>query len=478
MLNTSLKRDMAENRVLIVGLGKTGLSCARYLAKKGYSVAVTDSRVKPPELDTLSNEYPDIAVFTGGFDPDAFGVAEQIIISPGVSLDEPIISDAIKQGANVISDIELFSQYVNAPVIAITGSNGKSTVTTLLGEMVQRAGLTAKLGGNLGTPVLELLSDTLSDASPDNVKPDFYILELSSFQLETTYSLHPIASVVLNVSADHMDRYRDISHYLDVKKKIYQGEGAVVVNLDDPLVSSFSNDFSNNFSNEGSSENKKSDKNRKIICFTLNEPGDAVYGLRKVAGCNWLARGEENLISETDMKIKGKHNLANSLAALALAEAIGLPLEKTIPCLSDFRGLPHRMQWLGNYNHVDWYNDSKATNVGATVAAVGALTGKVVLIAGGEGKGADFSPLKKIVEQKAKAVVLLGQDAELIAHALGSNVKVVFVENMEEAVKSANELADEGDSVLLAPACASFDMYGGFEERGLDFMNIVTRLYD
>ncbi len=461
---------MSENRVLVVGLGKTGLSCARYLAKKGFLVTVTDSRVKPPELDSLKNEYPDITVFTGGFDPDAFNVVEKIIISPGVSLAEPIISEAIERGAEVIGDIELFSQYVNEPIVAITGSNGKSTVTTLLGEMIQRAGLYAKLGGNLGTPVLDLLSET----SSADIKPDFYILELSSFQLETTYSLNSVASVVLNITADHMDRYRDINHYTGVKKRIYQGSGVVVVNLDDPLVSSLSDDSGNLI------------KKRKKIGFTLNEPEDGAYGLREVAGCIWLARGERKLININDIKIKGRHNLANILAALALAEAIGLPLEKIITCLSDFVGLPHRMQWVGKYKNVDWYNDSKATNVGAAVASVDALADassnslskKVILVAGGEGKNADFLPLKKVVEKKVKAVILMGQDAGLIAQALGSNVKIVLVKNMEEAVTNACQQAEEGDSVLLAPACASFDMYSGYEERGLDFINNVRRFCD
>ncbi len=451
LLRQKIQNDMSETRILIVGLGKTGLSCARFLAKKGFSVAVTDSRVSPPGLEALSEECPDIAVFAGGFDAGAFNVAEQIIVSPGVSLEEPLIADAIARGEEVIGDIELFAQYVDAPVVAITGSNGKSTVTTLLGEMVKTSGLTAKVGGNLGTPALDLLDG--------GARPDFYVLELSSFQLETTHSLKPVASVVLNVSADHMDRYRDIQHYSNVKQRINHGDGAVVVNIDDPLASSVDRE------------------NRKVIGFSLKAPRDGVYGLYEEAGQLWLAKGDRKLIDTDELRIRGRHNFSNALAALALAELIGLPLEKTLPCLSVFTGLPHRMQWVGTYDGVDWYNDSKATNVGAAVASIESLPGKLVLIAGGEGKDANFSQLKVAVQNKAKAVVLMGQDAKKIAQVLGDTVKIVYANNMEEAVSMAGGLAHEGESVLLAPACASFDMYSGFEERGLDFMDTVKRLH-
>ncbi len=451
LVNQKIHNAMSETRILIVGLGKTGLSCAQFLARKGLSVAVTDSRVNPPGLEVLSEEYPDIAVFTGGFDSEVFDVAGKIIVSPGVSLEEPQVAQAIARGAYVIGDIELFSQYVDAPVVAITGSNGKSTVTTLLGEMVKACGLVVKLGGNLGTPVLDLL-----DHGP---VPDFYILELSSFQLETTYSLKPIASVVLNISADHMDRYRDIRHYSDVKQRINLGGGAVVVNLDDPLASSIAR------------------KNTKAIGFSLEEIRDEGYGLREEAGQLWLAKGSQNLIKTTDLKIRGRHNYSNALAALALAELMDLPLEKTLPCLSVFKGLPHRLQWVGSYNGVDWYNDSKATNVGAALASIDALHGKIVLIAGGEGKDADFSILKPLLQKKAKAVVLMGRDASKIAAALGDDTTIVYADNMEDAVKKSARLATEGESVLLAPACASFDMYSGFEERGLDFVNRVKENY-
>lgn len=445
-----IENNMSENRTLIVGLGKTGLSCARFLASRGHSVAVTDSRVNPPGLNALRSEFPDVAIFTGGFDENAFNAAGQIIISPGVSLDEPLVSEAMKAGTQVISDIELFSRYVTAPVVAITGSNGKSTVTTLLGEMVRHAGLVAKVGGNLGTPVLDLISD--------GAEPDFYILELSSFQLETTFSLNPAASVVLNVSADHMDRYHDINHYTDVKKKIRQGKGAVVVNLDDPLVASIT------------------DADRQVIAFSLNQQREDIYGLGTENNVDWLVKGTKKLIKANDLKIKGRHNLANALAALALAESIGLPLEKTLPCLSGFKGLPHRMQWVRKYNNVDWYNDSKATNVGAAIASINALPDKIVLIMGGEGKGADFTQLKSSIEKKAKAVVLMGKDAELISQALKGIVPLSEVKDMKQAVNAANKLSDGKGCVLLAPACASFDMYNGFEARGIDFMNVVREL--
>ena len=453
MLASQIVRDdMAEQKILIVGLGQTGLSCARYLVGKGYPVAVTDSRVNPPGLDVLSAEYPDVAIFAGGFDSSAFSTAKQIIVSPGVSLDEPLIAEAIQQGKSVIGDVELFAQNVAAPVVAITGSNGKSTVTTLLGEMVKAAGCAVRVGGNLGTPVLELLQDA------DGI--EFFIIELSSFQLETTHSLDSVASVVLNISADHMDRYRDLQHYINVKRRVTQGGGVVVVNKDDGYTSELN------------------EAGRNIIYFGLGEPADNEYGLRTVSGELWLARGEENIVKAAELKLHGLYNYSNVLAAFALSEAIGLSLHDVLPCVLDFPGLPHRMRWVASINEVSWYNDSKATNVGAAVAAIDSLTEEVVLIAGGEGKEADFSQMRDVVNKKVKAVILIGKDAQIIADALLGTTDISFAVDMEAAVRQAAEIAMPGDVVLLAPACASFDMYSGYEQRGLDFMTRIKALAD
>lgn len=442
--------DMAEERILIVGLGKTGLSCARFLARQGYPVAVTDSRLNPPELDALRDEFPDIAIFSGGFDENAFNAAKQIVVSPGVSLDEPLIARAIDDGKKVIGDIELFARNVTTPVVAITGSNGKSTVTTLFGEMAKTAGVKVSTGGNLGTPVLDLLAE--------NRGVELFVIELSSFQLETTYTLNPVASVVLNISADHMDRYRDIEHYAAVKRKIMQGDGVVVVNKDDVRAS------------------RIDDNSRKKRVFGLEEPNENEFGVREHAGESWIAKGSNNLVNVKDLKIHGRHNIANVLASLALADAIGIALEKTIPALKEFPGLPHRMQWVDKINDVSWYNDSKATNIGAAIAAIDSVPQQVVLIAGGEGKDADFSQMRDVIEKKVRAVVLMGRDAGLIANAIGDLVRVEYADDMESAVNMAASLSHTGDAVLLAPACASFDMYSGFEERGLDFMTRVKSL--
>ena len=452
LVSQIVQDDMAEQKILIVGLGKTGLSCARYLASKGYPVAVTDSRVNPPGLEVLSEEYPDIAIFSGGFERAAFSTAKQIIVSPGVSLDEPLIAAAIQEGKNVIGDVELFAQNVEAPVVAITGSNGKSTVTTLLGEMVEAAGYAVKVGGNLGTPVLDMLLD--------REKADFFIVELSSFQLETTHSLNSVASVVLNISADHMDRYRDLQHYINVKRRVTQGSGVVVVNKDDGYTSEL---------NEG---------DRNIISFGLSEPKDNEYGLRHISGELWLARGDKNIVKAGALKLHGMHNLSNVLAAFALSEAIGLDLDVVLPSVIDFPGLPHRMRWVANINGVSWYNDSKATNIGAAIAAIDSLVEDVILIAGGEGKAADFSQMRDVVNKKVKAMVLIGRDAKLIADALQGTTDIKFADDMEDAVRQAHETAKQGDVVLLAPACASFDMYSGYEQRGIDFMTKIKVLAD
>jgi UDP-N-acetylmuramoylalanine--D-glutamate ligase len=455
---------------VIVGLGKTGLSCARFLGERGVRVAVTDSRTHPPELERLQAELPGVELFLGGFNASALHSAERIVVSPGVTLKEPALDFARAAGVPVLGDIELFAHYTQAPVVAITGSNGKSTVTTLLGAMAKTAGLKVRVGGNLGTPALTLI---------EGHEPDLYVLELSSFQLESTFSLNAAAAVVLNVSPDHMDRYQSMTEYASAKARIYRGDGVMVVNADDPLVVAMA---------QGA---------RKQQRFTLQRPGAGEFGLITHGAREWLAQGcppqgvpprrgcspqgPDCLLPVDALRIPGRHNVANALAALCLGQALRLPLASMLEALSCFTGLPHRCEWVGEREGIRWYNDSKATNVGATIAALQGIMGPLVLIAGGDGKGADFSALRSALLKvarmgKARGVVLMGRDAPLLAAVLEGVVPLVHAGDMEEAVDEARKLAQPGDAVLLSPACASFDMYSGYEARGRAFIDAVTRM--
>jgi len=436
----------ASSHTLIVGLGKTGLSCARFLSAQGEICVVTDSRQLPPGLDELVAACPDMTVHTGGFRDEDFDTASRVVLSPGVALREPHVAKAASHGTEVLGDIELFARNVDAPVIAITGTNGKSTVTTLVSEMAAKAGRNVQVGGNLGMPALELLGKE---------ETDLYVLELSSFQLETTHSLNAVAAVVLNVTADHMDRYESIDEYCAAKAKVYSGDGVMVINRDDPYVTAMA-------SNANAS--------RKVIRFGLGEPAEGEFGLVTHDAEPWFVFGAEKLLPVSALKIPGRHNQANALAALALGYASGLEMDAMLTSLSEFTGLAHRSEWVAEHNGVRWFNDSKATNVGATLAALDGMPGPFILIAGGDGKGADFSELKRVMTAAIKAVVLIGRDAGNIRKAIEGSVVIHDAASMHDAVLRANELAEPGDSVLLSPACASFDMYNNYIERGEDFV--------
>ncbi|MDY6978756.1 MAG: UDP-N-acetylmuramoyl-L-alanine--D-glutamate ligase [Pseudomonadota bacterium] len=439
-------------KVLIVGLGKTGLSCAHFLSACDADVAITDSREEPPFLSRLQQELPEIAVFVGNFDELAFQRAEIIVVSPGISLREPLIVEARARGARIIGDIELFAWFVDVPVVAITGSNGKSTVTTLVGEMFHRSGIKAGVGGNIGTPALDLFRE-------DN---QVCVLELSSFQLETTESLDPVAAVILNISEDHLDRYDTLADYTAAKARVFYGSGALVVNADDERVMATAGLFA---------------AGRKLISFSLGIPETDHYGICLQQNKRWLCRGEQLLLGVDELKITGEHNLANALAALALGEAAGLALPAMLEALRDFAGLPHRCQWIREKAGVTWINDSKATNVGAAIAAIQGVPGeKLVVILGGQGKGQDFTALREVIARRARAVVLMGEDAPLLQQELADVVKIANADSMQEAVNKSAQLAQTGDTVLLSPACASFDMFNGFEQRGEVFAESVRSL--
>jgi len=434
---------------LVVGLGKTGLSVVRYLHAIGEPLVVVDSRDIPPGINVLKSEYSDVELHTGAFDVALFTAAHRIIVSPGVALSEPALLAARKNNIEIIGDIDLFSHEVNAPVIGITGSNGKSTVTTLLALMASRAGLKSVASGNIGLPVLDSLA----------VDAALYVLELSSFQLETLQNLPMKVAVVLNISADHLDRYDSLATYAMSKQAIYQNAEVLVLNKDDDAA------------------NKVSGLSGRQIKFTLGKPEQGEFGVcENENGKVNLCFGSQQLLAVDDLRLKGKHNLQNALAALALGYAADLPMDAMAAVLREFKGLAHRTQLVAQIEGVDWVNDSKATNVGAAVAAMLGLSGKHVLIAGGIAKGADFSDLTDVVKQHCRAVILLGQDADKIASVMPQGMTVKQVNDMRAAVLAAKELAQPGDNVLLAPACASFDMYDNFEHRGDVFIQSVEAL--
>ncbi len=441
--------SLQGTRTLIVGLGATGLSCARFLARRGIEVAVIDSREQPPALADMQRELPDVALFTGGFDAEVFGRAERILVSPGVSLQEPRLVEAQQRGIEIIGDIELFARTALAPVVAITGSNGKSTVTTLLGAMARQAGRNVRVGGNLGTPALDLIGEQ---------EPDLYVLELSSFQLETVQSLHCRAATVLNISPDHLDRYESVAAYARAKQRIFACADVQIVNRDDVAAAELASE------------------DVPVVGFGLGIPAAQDFGLLKTADGCWIAKGKERWMPVSAVRMPGRHNLANALAALALGDTLGFPREAMLQVLEEFQGLPHRTQWVAEVGGVRWFNDSKATNVGATVAAVRGFDEPLVLLAGGQGKGADFSGLAAGLDAHVKAVVLLGEAAEEIEIALQGKVATQRAFDMFDAVCQAAALAVPGDTVLLSPACASFDMFEDYQQRGEAFMQAVREL--
>ena len=444
-------QSISQQTQVVVGLGKSGLSLVRFLARQGQRFAVADSRENPPELSALQRDYPRVDVHCGPLSVELLSAAQVLYVSPGLALSTPAIQAAISSGVTVSGDIDLFAQHARAPIVAIPGSNAKSTVTTLVGDMFTAAGLNVAIGGNLGTPALDLLDDAI----------DVYVMELSSFQLETTSHLQARVAVCLNISEDHMDRYENVAGYIAAKQRVFNNAQAVVINRDDIA----------------SQPQKKHDA---MISFGLSAPAAGEFGLREQSGETYLAYGAQLLLPVSRLKIRGSHNYANALSALAIGAAMNLPMDSMLSALQDFPGLEHRCQWLRQVQGVDWYNDSKATNVGAALAAIEGLgadnAGKLVLIAGGDGKGADFTSLKEPVEQFCRAVIVLGRDGERVAQALGEAVLIERVTNIEEAVQLAALCAQAGDSVLLAPACASLDMFKSFEERGDVFAQAVGRL--
>lgn len=451
----------------MLGLGDTGLSMTRWLARHGADVRVADSREHPPGAAVLADELPQVTVATGAFREKDFAGADMIAISPGIDRRKPPIAEAIGRGMPVVGDVELFAQALdtlnaersigNTPkVLAVTGSNGKSTVTTMAGHMCHAAGAAVMVAGNIGLPVLDALA-TVEDRA---VMPDVFVLELSSFQLESTASLRPDAAAMLNLCEDHMDRYDSLADYAAAKARIFAGGGGQVLNRDDR--------WSMGMARPG----------RAVVTFGLDAPeSDAEWGIKATHGKRALARGARELLAVDELPAAGLHHAANALAALALARAIGLQETPLVEALRAFKGLPHRMQKVAEVGGVEFYDDSKGTNVGATVAALSGMAQPVVLIAGGDGKGQDFAPLAAPVSAHARTVVLIGRDGEAIASALADcGVPLARSRSLEEAVEAAFHASQPGDAVLLSPACASYDMFRDYVHRAEVFVAAVREL--
>lgn len=436
-----------KNRHLVIGLGATGLSCVRYLVSQNSPVSIVDTRENPPQLAACQAEFPHIKIHLGKFSPTVFAEADTLVVSPGMSLEEPCIAHCIANHTPVIGDVEIFARDAKAPIIAITGSNGKSTLTTLMGELIKSAGKTAVVCGNIGLPVLEAILQPT---------PDYYVVELSSFQLDTTYSLKAKSAVVINVSPDHMDRYATFDAYCASKQRVYRNCEHAVVNADEPAIwehLSFNN---------------------PPIHFTLQNPAKNAWGIRN----GFLVQGDTQLIAVSELQLQQRHNCQNFLAALAMGSVLQLPMKSMLQTLRNFSGLAHRCQLVKTTDGIDWYNDSKATNVGAAIAAIESmgqcLRGRLILFAGGDSKAAPLSPLREPVKKYVSHVILFGRDANLLQDALQDCASIVRVNTLRDAVLQARQIAQSGDVVLLAPACASLDQYENYMARGNDFIEAVT----
>lgn len=454
-----------QNRYfLVLGLGETGIAMARWLAHQGARVRVADSRTEPPGAAELAAQVPEAQLHCGPFDDALLQDIDTLALSPGLPVEHPLVVTARQRGIAVCGEIELFAQALDAlhmrahcKLIAITGTNGKTTTTTLAGALCRAAGLDAAVAGNISPSALTELMDRLSAGR----LPDVWVLELSSFQLETTHSLCPDAATVLNVTDDHLDRHGTLAAYAEIKSRVFRGEGVQVLNRDDASVFAMAQ------------------PGRRVLSFGLTPATmQYAYGIEHEGDELWLCAAGERLLRQRELRLSGLHNVANALAALALCEAVGLPRAPMLEALRQFRGLSHRVELVAQRRDgVGFYDDSKGTNVGATVAALCGMGRKVVLIAGGDGKGQDFSPLAEPVREHARAVVLIGRDGPRIGVALAeTGVPLEPAADMVQAVHVANQQARPGDAVLLSPACASFDMFRNYAHRAQVFIEAVRAL--
>ena len=444
-----------NRRAVVLGLGMTGLSLVRHLARHGADVRVADTRSEPPNRAALASEFGGVAFEAGPFSEATFDGADLIAISPGVAQHHFAIRDAVERGAELVGDIELFARALPADqkVLAVTGTNGKTTVASLTGTLTRAAGIPTMVAGNIGHAVL----DALAQHEAGEPWPGVYVLELSSYQLETTSSLKPVAAAVLNVSANHMDRYAGIADYAGAKARIFEQATVQVLNRDDPIVRLMRL------------------SGRTVQTFGAGVPlSEEEWGLVDRAGGTWLARGGELIMQASRLALVGRHNATNALAALALTSSVAKIDRRVHEALAQFRGLPHRMAPIADAGGVLFVDDSKGTTVAATKVALDGIGRPVVLIAGGDGKGQSFAPLKPSVDRGCRAVLLIGRDASQIAHALsGTQARVEIVGTLDVAVARAIGLAHSGDAVLLSPACASLDQFRDYVERGTRFAQLV-----
>lgn len=434
----------------IIGTGITGLSVARFLVAQQQAFVLLDTRTSPPNLEQVKREFPGVSIECGELNLQTLLACDEIIVSPGVAVATPALEQAKAAGIPVVGDIEIFVRYAKAPIVAITGSNAKSTVTTLVGEMAKTAGTNVAIGGNLGTPALELLNDAI----------ELYVMELSSFQLETVTKLNAKVATILNISADHLDRYENMRAYILAKLRVYFGAEQIVVNRNDllthpPLAAGVKPTFFGGKADFGG------------------------FGVMSRDGVEFLAKNLTPLMAAAELKIRGRHNIDNALSALALGDAAGIPMNAMLATLKTFSGLRHRCEFVAEKNGVEFYNDSKGTNIGATLAAISGLARdpqQLIVILGGEGKGQDFTELTSALRAINSRVVLIGRDAPLIEQAINNAAPIVHAESMVDAIHNAFSLAHSGDAILLSPACASFDMFKNYEERGEIFCRAVREL--
>ena len=445
-----------DSRKALIGIGVTGYSVARHFQSSGKDFDVFDTRPNPPGVERFRNEFPQARINLGEIAPGQLNHYREIILSPGLDPQSEWLQKAVSADTEIMGDIDLFARLAEAPIVGITGSNAKSTVTTLVGLMAEAAGLNVGVGGNLGTAALDLL----------NPERQLYVLELSSFQLELVNKLQPAVACILNMSPDHMDRYPSMIAYHAAKQRIYAGAEKLVFNRDDALTQPLIQ--------EG----------QTAVSFGMDAPDLNQYGLVVCDGETCLARGREVIMHASELALKGRHNLANTLAAFALAEAVNIPLDAMKKAAKEFTGLPHRCQFVAEKQGVTWINDSKATNIGATGAALsgfGAAANasgtepSIILIAGGQGKGQNFAELAPLMAGQVKQLILIGEDADQIARDIEGAVPCVLAFDLNAAVQTASDFASEGDTVLLSPACASFDMFSGYEERGSVFAELVNQ---
>ena len=455
--DVEMKLRYQGRRAVVLGLGITGLSLVRHLLRHGAVVRVADTRENPPNRDALRRAFPQVSVETGPFADATFEGIDLIALSPGVDRRNATVSAAIDAGIETVGDIELFARALPAgqKVLAVTGTNGKTTVASLTGALTRAAGLTTIVAGNIGHAVL----DALARHEAGEPWPDVYVLELSSYQLESTASLAPVAAAVLNVSPNHMDRYAGIADYAGAKANIFERATVQILNRDDPIVRLMRL------------------PGRTAQTFGASVPlSEEEWGLVERPNGAWLARGGELIMQTSRLALVGRHNALNALAALALAASVAKLGRPMLDALAQYRALPHRMTPIADAGGVLFVDDSKATTVTATQAALDGVGRPVVLIAGGDGKGQSFVPLKPNVDRACRAVLLIGRDAPQLARALaGTNADVESVGTLDAAVTRAIEIASPGDVVLLSPACASLDQFRDYVERGLRFEALVKR---